>query len=212
MSQGARKVHQKRSRKTRDKLLNALEKLLKEKDFAEIGVGEIAKKAGVSPATIYRRFDKKEGFIPVLFDLYLERLNEWITSPDAQMDLEDADLRSAMYQVAKVAWAQLQQQTHILRAIYLHGRNHLDLMGTQGDHFEAAMLGATKAIVEYYAHEVTHKDRETAARMLAYYFNTILLERGLFRKQSVSWTDDIPDDDFIREIAEFAYSYLTAGR
>ena len=211
MSQGAREVHQQRSRKTRDKLLNALEELLKEKDFAEIGVGEIAQKAGVSPATIYRRFDKKEGFIPVLFDLYLDRLNDWITSPDAQMNLEGADLRSAMYQISKVAWAQLQQQTHILRAIYLHGRNHLDLMGAQGDHFEAAMLGATKAIVEHYAHEITHKNLGTAARMLAYYFNTILLERGLFRKQSGSWTDDIADEDFIQEIANFAYSYLTAG-
>ena len=212
MSQGARVVHQTRSRKTRDKLLIALEKLLKEKDFADIGVSEIAGLAGVSPATIYRRFNKKEGFIPVLFDLYVERLNDWMTSPQAQINLEEAGLRAAMHQIAKVAWAQLQEQAHILRAIYLHGRNHLDLLSAQGDHFEAAMLQATKAIIAHYQSEVAHADHDTAARMLAYYFNTILIERGLFRKKSGSWTDDLSDEIFVSQVGEFAFSYLTVDR
>ncbi len=208
MSQGARKTHQTRSRKTRDKLLNALEKLLKEKDFAEISVAEIATVAGVSPASIYRRFDKKQGFIPVLFDLYLQRLNEWAASPEAKLDLEGCTLRQALQQLAYAAWRQLNQQAHLMRAIHLHGRSHLDLLGERGTQFETAMLHAMQSIIELYTDEVRRTNRERAASMLAYYFNNIFLERGLFPHQTNTWTNDMSDDAFVDEIAEFAYAYL----
>lgn len=208
MSQGVRKTHQHRSRQTRDKLLNALEKLLRQKDFADIGVAEIAKEAGVSPASIYRRFDKKDGFIAVLFDLYLERLGEWVSSPEAQLNLEGCDLRQALHKVAAGAWIQLQQQTHLLKAIYLNGRKHLDLLGEKGDVFEAGMLMAMQGIIALYADDVKRTDRDKSARMLAYYFNNILIERGLFKKQTSTWADPLSDEEFTAEIAEFAYGYL----
>ena len=210
MSQGVRKAHQNRSRATRDKLLNAIEKLLREKDFADIGVAEIAKEAGVSPASIYRRFDKKDGFIAVLFDLYLERLNDWVSSSDAQLDLHGCTLRQALHKVAAGAWKLLQQQTHLLKAIYLHGRKHLDLMGEKGDVFEEGMLMAMQGIIALYTDDVKRSDHDKAARMLAYYFNNIFIERGLFKKQTSTWADPLSDDEFIDEVAEFAYGYLIA--
>lgn len=209
MSQGARKAHQKRSRETRDKLLNALEKLLRKKDFAEIGVAEIASTAGVSPASVYRRFDKKQGFIAVLFDLYLARLKAWVSTPEAQLNLEGCDLRAALHKIAQGGWLQLKQQDHIMRAIFLHGRQHLDLLGKDGDVFEAALLDAMRAIIALYEKDVVREDHDKAARMLAYYFNNIFLERGLFAKQTSAWTDEIPDADFVREVSEFAFAYLT---
>lgn len=211
MSQGARKTHQNRSRKTRDKLLNALEKLLTQKDFADIGVAEIARIAGVSPASIYRRFDKKDGFITVLFDLYLERLNDWVSTPEAQLNLEGKSLREATHMVAAGAWRQLQQQSHLLKAIYLHGRRHLDLLGDRGDLFEAGMLMAMQGIIGLYKDEVKRTDHDKAARMLAYYFNNIFIERGLFKKQTATWADPLSDEDFIAEIGEFAFAYLTTA-
>lgn len=209
MSQAAKKVHQSRSAKTRDKLLNALEELLKEKDFADIGVAEIAAKAGVSPASIYRRFDKKQGFIAVLFDLYLQRMQEWVSSPGAQLDIEGLSLREALRQIARQAWRQLAEQAHIMRAILLHGRQHLSLMGDEGDSYEAAMLGGMQAIIAFYANDVKREDHDKAARMLAYYFNTILIERGLYPEQTTEWTQAIPDEAFLDEIADFAFGYLT---
>jgi len=208
MSQGAKKTHQGRSRKTRDKLLNALEKLLIDNDFADISVSQIASEAGVSTASVYRRFDKKQGFIPVLFELYLERLNQWVASPEAQLNIEGCSLRQALKLLSKTAWRQMEQQTHILRAIYLHGRGHLALMGSAGDQFEAAMLNAMVMIIELYSDDIKKTDHDKAARMLAYYFNTILLERGLFKERSADWAKEISDHDFTEEIADFAFGYL----
>lgn len=207
MSQGARKTHQKRSRDTRDKLLKALENLLLEKDFADISVAEIAASAGVSAASIYRRFDKKEGFIPVLFDLYLERLNEWASSPEAQLQVDPTDLHGALREIANQAWQQLTSQVHIMRAIHIHARRHIHLVGDKFTAFEDAMLQSMRLVLSLFEGQYTRPNSEKTARMMAYYFNNILLEKGLFGKEGAHF--DTPDDRaFTDEIADFAYGYL----
>lgn len=208
MSQGVRKTHQKRSAMTRDKLLKALEDLLREKDFGEISVAEIAAKAGVSAASIYRRFDKKEGFIPVLFDLYQERLAEWVNSPGARLEVDLTDLHGTLRQIAMGGWTQLEQQAHIMRAIHVHGRKHLRLMDSKLLAYEENTLNAMRAIVEIFKDQIKRTDAEKTARMLAYFFNSILLEKGLFGKDGAHFS--VPDDaaEFTAEIADFAYGYL----
>ncbi|UTW56223.1 TetR/AcrR family transcriptional regulator [Kordiimonas sp. SCSIO 12610] len=208
-SQGARKTHQRRSEQTRDALLTALEALLHEKDFDDISVNEIAARAGVSPASIYRRFDKKEGFIPVLLELYLKRLNEWAASPEASLDLEGVPLREALKMIARSNWWQLTSQAHIMRAIHIYGRKHAQRVEHEFKGMEDAMLASMKAIITLYAHEVTQQDHGKAAGMLAYYLNNIYIERGLFRDDSPDWELDLSDEEFCDQIADFAYGYLT---
>jgi len=209
MSQGAKKTHQTRSRKTRDKLLSALEDLLHEKDFADIGVTEIAAKAKVSAATIYRRFDSKKGFIPVLFDLYIKRLEEWSVSPNARLELENCSLRQALYQIVRVGWQQLQAQAHIMRAVHLHGRGHLGLMEGKASAFEESTLSGMRTLIEIYADDIKRSDADKTARMLAYYLNSILIEKGLFGNEGAVFGIAFSDDDFITEVSDFAFGYLT---
>jgi len=210
MSQGAKKTHQKRSRQTRDKLLNALENLLREKDFPDISVAEIAATAGVSPASIYRRFDGKKGFIPVLFDLYLQRLEEWSQSTDARLDLgEDCTLREALYQITLTGWHQIQTQAHIMRAVHLHGRSHLGLMNGKDGAYEEATLNAMRMVIQLFAHEIKREDKDKTARMLAYYLNNIMLEKGLFGNEGATFGLTLDAEAFAHEIADFAYGYLT---
>ena len=210
MSQGAKKTHQKRSRQTRDKLLNALENLLQKQDFAEISVAQIAATAGVSPASIYRRFDGKNGFIPVLFDLYLQRLEEWGQSAEARLELEDdCPLREALYRITLTGWHQIRSQAHIMRAVHLHGRNHLSLMNGKDSALEEATLDAMRMLIKMFASEIKRTDKDKTARMLAYYLNSIMIEKGLFGDKGAVFGIRLNDEIFAREIADFAYGYLT---
>ena len=86
-SQGVKPAEQLRARETRDKLVAALERLLKEKAFTEISVAEIANEAGVAVGTVYRRFENKDALIPVVFDLYRARVEAQAASPEAESDL-----------------------------------------------------------------------------------------------------------------------------
>ena len=212
MSQGAKKTHQKRSRQTRDKLLNALENLLRKQDFADISVAEIARVAGVSPASIYRRFDGKSGFIPVLFDLYLLRLEEWGKSAEARLEIgENTTLREALYCITLTGWRQIQSQAHIMRAVHLHGRNHLGLMNGKDNAYEEATLDAMRSLVEMFTAEIQRKNKDKTARLLAYYLNNIMIERGLFGDKGAVFGISLDDETFTKEIADFAYGYLTTA-
>lgn len=208
MSQGVRKTHQTRSKLTRDKLLSALEKLLQKKDFADITTAEIAKEAGVSAASIYRRFDKKQGFIQVLFDLYIARIEEWAASPEARPNLEDVTLKGALEQIALVAWDQLTDQRHIMRAVALHGRQHLSLVSESATRFEAMTLASMEAVLDLYKNEVKRADIKRTAKMLAYFLNNIFIERCMFEGQFAAFSNDLSKEEFCREVALFAYGYL----
>ena len=68
---------QARSRKTQQDLLDALERLLSRKSFAEITVAEIAAEAGLTTGAIYRRFRDKGDLLRAAFDRFLERTEQF---------------------------------------------------------------------------------------------------------------------------------------
>lgn len=58
----ARPAHQERSRQQRDRLLKAGERVFAESGFWQAHVADIAKRAGCSVGSFYRRFEDKEAF------------------------------------------------------------------------------------------------------------------------------------------------------
>lgn len=211
MSQGMKPAHQSRSRKTRDKLLNALEALLQDRDFADIGVSEIAKEAGVSAASIYRRFDKKDGFLPVLLDLYVERMEAWVRSPDARIDIKGLSLREALRLMTKAGWQQVRSQHHILRALYLHGHKNGSLIEAIAKNYAQMTLAGLQTFAAIYAADIKRPLNETSIGFLGYCMNGLLLERGLFPERAALWPMPESDDSFTDEIADVIYSYLMIG-
>lgn len=211
MSQAAKPALQSRSRKTRDQLLSALESLLRERDFADIGVSDIAQEAGVSPASIYRRFDNKDGFIPVLFELYLKRLEEATQADGAQLDIEGLDLHSVLMAVAKVGISQLRSQAHIVRAIMLHGLRRADLIQDYTKQYVSMTLSSIQGILTHFDADIHREDKDTSARMLAYYFNTILVNRIIYEGYTPDFGLKLSDNALAAEIADFAFGYLTVA-
>ena len=73
------KPKQKRSEVTQNKILKSLNDALKDKFFEHISIAELAEGAGVSVGTFYRRFKDKNALIPLLYQDFGGRLNEWVT-------------------------------------------------------------------------------------------------------------------------------------
>jgi AcrR family transcriptional regulator len=88
MKQASRPAEQQRSRETRDELINALERLLRRRDFQDLSVQDLAAEAGVSPGAIYRRFEG--GLIAVLFALWRATLERRAASAEARLDVGKA--------------------------------------------------------------------------------------------------------------------------
>jgi AcrR family transcriptional regulator len=64
-----RKIRQKRSQKTYDALISTAFKMLEQREFDEISIAELAKRAGYSVGAFYARFRSKDE----LFDAMVER-------------------------------------------------------------------------------------------------------------------------------------------
>lgn len=209
MSQGQKPALQKRSRETRDKLLISIENLIKKKTFEEISIADIAKGAGVSPASIYRRFKNKDAFLPVLFEIYLKRIEEWSQSPEARLNIENiTSLREALFEAAKVAWIQMTQQSHILKVLISYLRLKPELIGDDLRQWEEQSLMSFKAIINFYQNEVKRSDLEKASSMVTFFFNTIFLDYGLFEGDSERFDLNLSGDQFAREVADMAFGYL----
>lgn len=211
MKKGSKPALQRRSRQTRDSIVDALERLLREKDFAEISVGDLAEEAGVSPGAIYRRFEG--GLVPVLLELSRVTVERRAASPAAQLDVEKIpNLREALRQVARIAWEQMRAHPHVYRAAFLHARLRPELVGEQRTDLEGQVFGGIRAILDAYRNEVGHTDLDRAAAMVAYVLNTMLVEHALFDDATPRWKALPRRASFADEMAAVAYAYLASPK
>jgi len=211
---GARKAEQARSRRTRDALLAALESLLKEKDFAEIGVVEIADRAGVSPASIYRRFNKRDGLIPALFELQLQRQIEWYQCADvrdrlASLSGENVDLRTFLRGNAHLALLLLRDLEHLAKPTAIYGRMRPDLLQERIEEMMKDAIQSVREALEPYRSQIARLDDDRTIHMVAYFFQCIFNDFVLFRDRTVMPGFELTDEAFVTEIADFLYGYLT---
>src|ERR1051325_533115 len=86
MRRTTRAAHQQtRSKETAVRLLQAAEDVLEKRGLKGASVPEIARRAGVSPASIYRRFVDKDGLLREVLEQFFERAlqaNEVALDPD----------------------------------------------------------------------------------------------------------------------------------
>jgi AcrR family transcriptional regulator len=207
-AKGSRPAVQRRSQDTRDRITDALERLLRAKDFQDIAVGELAEEAGVSPGAIYRRFEG--GLASVLFELNRVTIERRAESKAAQFDPETLpSLRDALRQVARIAWDQLHSAAHVYRAAHLHARLRPDLLTVARPRdLEQRSLAAVRAILEHYRSEVRRADLDSAAAATAYFLNTLLVERALFDDMIPNWPALAAGENLAQQMADFAYGYL----
>ncbi len=211
MSQGVRPAKQSRSRQTRAKLVAALEKLLRHRSFEDISIADLAAEAGLSVGTVYRRFDNRDALIPVIFELYAERVTHYAGTPSAQLTLKEGEgLRSALRQMVSRAWEFLTAEAHLVRAAHLYARLRPDLVGEEWEAFLEAAVASSVALIEHFSAEVSVSNRRHAAEILTYLFNTSLIERALYPKDGPAFALTMSDEVFTTAMADAIYGYLTA--
>ena len=205
---------QRRSRETRDKLINSLDELLQEKDFAAINVAEIATRAGVSVATIYQRFHNRDAAAAILVALYLRRVTQWWSeiSRDASGRAGPSSLREALVQVGRAAGRQFDELRYVMRPAYLQSRLRPELLDDHWREQEERAVRDFHALLRDHAGEIRHPDLSRAASMVAYFFNVMFLGKLLHPEGMSGWEVPAPVEEFAEELADFVCGYLDVPR
>ncbi len=93
-----------------DKILDALEELLKSKEIKKISVSDIAKTAGIGKGSIYYYFSSKDAIVDSLIERNYKKPLETAKELAAQVDLSPFDRMSMIFQACQSSSKQFLQQ------------------------------------------------------------------------------------------------------
>jgi AcrR family transcriptional regulator len=205
-------VNQQRSREKKERILAAMDTLLRDKDFSEISINDIAHAAGVTPATIYQRFQNRDASASILLELYFRRMEEWASQPrERSGSFGNTPLYDALLAIGYDAWNQIEALGHIMRPAYLCSRLRPGLGGPEWTRLESVAVEGFRNFLARYRDVIESDNLEETAGILGYFFNFMMLGKLLH-------SDEVPAlllrdrDGFARELATFAHRYLTRSQ
>jgi AcrR family transcriptional regulator len=170
--------HQQRSRETASRLLEAAESVLEKRGIQGASVPEIAQRAGVSPASIYRRFGDKDGLLREVFERFFEQAiqaNEQALDPS---HWRATSLDKAVCILVSGMVAAYSQRPGLLRAVISYSEQHPDSAFRRRalELRERSMAGIGK-IVLLHAKEIKHPEPKKAVRIALQLVSLALRER-----------------------------------
>jgi AcrR family transcriptional regulator len=174
-----RAVHQQeRSRETASRLLEAAEAVLEKRGLKGASVPEIARRAGVSPASIYRRFVDKDGLLREVFERFFERA---IAANDAALQpgqWKATSLEKSVCALVGGMVAAYSQRPGLLRAVISYSEQHPDAAFRRRalELRERSMAGIEKIIL-LHRKEIRHPQPKKAVRIALQLVSLALKER-----------------------------------
>jgi len=203
---------QPRTLRTRANLIDALEKLLKTREFEQISVADIAAKAGVSVGSVYSHFKDKDAFLEELLLRRKATIEERLLQSEAT-DMTavlkaQGDLHTALLLVSRSAFEQVRMDAHIIRATHTYARLNPEFIDEDWQAFADRSFSSLRLVLDIYADQITRPDMEEAAKMINYFFSVIFVRTALFQHGTLFTSHAPSDEALVREAADMAYGYL----
>lgn len=170
--------HQVRSRETAARLLEAAEQVLEKRGVEGASVPEIALRAGVSPASIYRRFVDKDGLLREVFERFFERsikANEEALRP---ANWKAKSLDDSVCALIGGMVAAYSQRPGLLRAVISYSERHPDAaFRRRALTLRERSMAGIERIVLLHAKEIRHPQPKKAVRIALQLVSLALKER-----------------------------------
>lgn len=200
---------QERSRRTLARLLAATVWTLDEVGLDEATIPRIAAQAGVSPATIYRRFDNKQALLRAAFLHMLERSNranrEFLGEKLANQSLEQA-----VRALIDGFFDQFRRHSGLYRALdrFMEAEENADFV-TAADAIEEANLEQIVEAMLVHRADIRHPDPEQAVRIATLTASTAI--RAITSRPDAIWrvVQPNPAHALADELARAYVAYLT---
>jgi AcrR family transcriptional regulator len=199
--------HQERSRETAARLLEAAETVLEKRGLEGASVPEIARRARVSPASIYRRFVDKDGLLREVFERFFERAIKANDEALQPARWSATSLEQSVCALMAGMVAAYSQRPGLLRAVISYSEQHPDAAFRRRalELRERSMAGIEKVIL-LHAKEIKHPEPKKAVRIALQLVSLALKER-------ISPSDKLrgpalPADELRLELSRMFLGYL----
>jgi AcrR family transcriptional regulator len=169
---------QERSRQTASRLLEAAEVILEKRGLQGASVPEIARRAGVSPASIYRRFIDKDGLLREVFERFFERS---IESNETALDparWRSSSLEECVCSLVSGMVAGYSQRPGLLRAVIAYSEQHPDpAFRRRALELRERSLERIEKIILLHKKKIAHPDPKKAVSLALQMVTLALKER-----------------------------------
>jgi AcrR family transcriptional regulator len=170
--------HQKRSQATAERLLEAAEVVLEKRGLDGASVPEIARRAGVSPASIYRRFVDKDGLLREVFERFFEGAIKANAEALQPARWKATSLEKSVCSLVAGMVAAYSQRPGLLRAVISYSEQHPDAaFRRRALELRKRSMAGIEKIILLHAKEIVHPQPKKAVRIALQLVSLALKER-----------------------------------
>ncbi len=193
----AQPAHQERSQKMVGRLLDAAEAEIREKGYADASVAEIARRAGCSVGTVYRRFRDKIALLHALDERWGEAFRATLDDAVASERWEDAPILEILTGYIEFALSQGREQAALQRAALIMASRDASFAAR---HFELAaeLRARLRVLLLARRDEIGHTEPAIAIEFVLEQLRSMLMariemgpfDRTLFASSDEQFTDE----------------------
>jgi AcrR family transcriptional regulator len=195
---------QPRAHRTVDRILQALEELLRDRSFEQISISEIIAAAGVSAGSFYARFPSKSALLPLAYERYSVSATKQVEEDVRSVAWERLDFRGRIDAALQLILDSIKFKTWLMRALVLFARARPgDVSPDAAQRSERDLNLAARLLAPNAA-----ADQANALRFATYATMTLTREHALFGEAPLAKALAISTDDFKREMADMIEAYL----
>ena len=170
---GVHEPRQDRSRRTLERIVDATEKLLRDKPFEEISVAEIVREARSSVGSFYARFSEKEGLLPLIYERYDRQVQRRVDRLFASQDFSALSLAELVRRFVHTTVGSFRRRVWLVRAAALFVRSHPQAVTKKMEESRAAMHLRLARAFEHRYGEIRHPNPEKAVQMGMFFVGAI---------------------------------------
>lgn len=194
---------QQRSLDTQERILDAFEELLKETFLDDITVRQIAKKASITPATLYRRFKNKDALLPVLYGRYEMRMEVWASGIwDPETLIQKNTIPDRINHIVQSHIEFYRKNKWMIRTLYLNARTSNNDLESTGNSDRKRIYGDIfHPIIELIPEENTDNIDSKFPFLILILISSIN-EKLMFSDQKLASLLDLSDDQFSDQLSQ----------
>lgn len=171
---------QQRSRRSLDRILIAVERLLLKRSFQQLSIREITRASKTSVGSFYNLFPSKEALLPGLYERYDAGLDAWIAEWRARQGRPPSELPAAIAWVVQYLVETFSARRHLLRALALWTRTNPEQLGTQALDRRVSQHAFLGELLLEHRDQITHPEPQRAVQSALFAAASICRERVLF--------------------------------
>lgn len=202
---------QKRSQRSLTRMLDATERLLMHREFADIAIAEIAAEANVSVGTFYTRFASKEALLDVLHDRYERERSEHLTRAFAAADTKGNSLAARAKAATAAIVALFRARRGVLRSLILRHWRNPERISQRTRAAAGMVISEAHALLLGARAEIRHASPTLAVRVGFQAVLAAAREAIVLRPANLPGAPALADKALARELADMLMAYLTAS-